>query len=141
MPNYAKFLKDVMAKKRKLRAYEMVELTEECSATIQKRLPINSMRSWSKHKSNASLDLQKAGYWDNQADYNCISNVHLKNKISSAISAIRSVFGQEENKQDAGDKLERLRERMIKVRELFRDTGSTEFVIVTIPTVTAYFKL
>ncbi|KAL6552805.1 ATPase get3b [Orobanche hederae] len=61
----------------------------------------------------------------------------LKNKISSATSAIRSVFGQEENKQDAGDKLERLRERMIKVRELFRDTGSTEFVIVTIPTVMA----
>lgn len=33
------------------------------------------------------------------------------------------------------DKLERLRERMVKVRELFRDTDSTEFVIVTIPTV------
>ncbi|GAY57365.1 hypothetical protein CUMW_178850 [Citrus unshiu] len=35
------------------------------------------------------------------------------------------------------DKLERLRERMVKVRELFRDTDSTEFVIVTIPTVMA----
>ena len=33
------------------------------------------------------------------------------------------------------DKLERLRERMGKVRDLFRDTDSTEFVIVTIPTV------
>ena len=33
------------------------------------------------------------------------------------------------------DKLEKLRERMVKVRELFRDTDSTEFVIVTIPTV------
>lgn len=33
------------------------------------------------------------------------------------------------------DKLERLRERMIKVRELFRDTTSMEFIIVTIPTV------
>ena len=33
------------------------------------------------------------------------------------------------------DKLEKLRERMVKVRELFRDTESTEFVIVTIPTV------
>ncbi|RWW72915.1 hypothetical protein BHE74_00019257 [Ensete ventricosum] len=32
------------------------------------------------------------------------------------------------------DKLEQLRERMVKVRELFRDTESTEFVIVTIPT-------
>ncbi|KAG8380524.1 hypothetical protein BUALT_Bualt06G0024600 [Buddleja alternifolia] len=61
----------------------------------------------------------------------------LKQKISSATSAIKSVFGQEENRQDSADKLERLRERMIKVRELFRDTNSTEFVIVTIPTVMA----
>jgi len=29
------------------------------------------------------------------------------------------------------------RERMVKVRELFRDTESTEFIIVTIPTVMA----
>lgn len=61
----------------------------------------------------------------------------LKQKISSATSAIKSVFGQEVTRQDASDKLERLRERMIKVRELFRDTDSTEFVIVTIPTVMA----
>ncbi|CAK9159650.1 unnamed protein product [Ilex paraguariensis] len=61
----------------------------------------------------------------------------LKQKITSATSAIKSVFGQEETRQDAADKLERLRERMIKVRELFRDTDSTEFVIVTIPTVMA----
>ncbi|KAL3646517.1 ATPase get3b [Castilleja foliolosa] len=61
----------------------------------------------------------------------------LKQKISSATSAIKSVFGQEGNKDDAADKLEKLRERMIKVRELFRDTSSTEFVIVTIPTVMA----
>ncbi|KAI5648626.1 hypothetical protein M9H77_34631 [Catharanthus roseus] len=62
----------------------------------------------------------------------------LRQKIASATSAIKSVFGQEENRQeDASTKLERLRERMIKVRELFRDTNSTEFVIVTIPTVMA----
>ncbi|KAJ4756836.1 hypothetical protein LUZ62_091241 [Rhynchospora pubera] len=61
----------------------------------------------------------------------------LKKKISQATSAIKSVFGQEENKEDASDKLEKLRERMVKVRELFRDTGSTEFIIVTIPTVMA----
>ncbi|KAG6728376.1 hypothetical protein I3842_02G170300 [Carya illinoinensis] len=61
----------------------------------------------------------------------------LKQKIASATSAIKSVFGQEETRQDAADKLERLRERMIKVRELFRDTDSIEFVIVTIPTVMA----
>ncbi|KAE7996989.1 hypothetical protein FH972_001665 [Carpinus fangiana] len=61
----------------------------------------------------------------------------LKQKISSATSAIKSVFGQEQTGNDAGDKLERLRERMVKVRELFRDADSTEFVIVTIPTVMA----
>ncbi|KAK6929175.1 Anion-transporting ATPase-like domain [Dillenia turbinata] len=61
----------------------------------------------------------------------------LKQKIASATSAIKSVFGQEETKNDSADKLERLRERMIKVRELFRNTDSTEFVIVTIPTVMA----
>ncbi|KAJ8491276.1 hypothetical protein OPV22_012997 [Ensete ventricosum] len=61
----------------------------------------------------------------------------LKQKLASATSAIKSVFGQEEPKQDASDKLEQLRERMVKVRELFRDTESTEFVIVTIPTVMA----
>ncbi|CAH8259988.1 unnamed protein product [Arabidopsis lyrata] len=61
----------------------------------------------------------------------------LRQKITSATSAIKSVFGKEENRPDAADKLERLRERMVKVRELFRDTESTEFVIVTIPTVMA----
>ncbi|XP_023541929.1 ATPase ARSA1-like [Cucurbita pepo subsp. pepo] len=61
----------------------------------------------------------------------------LRQKIASATSAIKSVFGQEEKRQDAADKLERLRERMVKVRELFRDKESTEFVIVTIPTVMA----
>lgn len=61
----------------------------------------------------------------------------LKKKITSATSAIKSVFGQEGPQEDASDKLEKLRERMVKVRELFRDTESTEFVIVTIPTVMA----
>ncbi|KAL8551566.1 hypothetical protein ACS0TY_000600 [Phlomoides rotata] len=61
----------------------------------------------------------------------------LRQKIASATSAIKSVFGQEENRPDSADKLEKLRERMIKVRDLFRDTNSTEFVIVTIPTVMA----
>ncbi|GAB2286854.1 ATPase get3b [Dionaea muscipula] len=61
----------------------------------------------------------------------------IRQKIASAASAIKSVFGKEEGKQDAVSKLEELRERMVKVRELFHDTESTEFVIVTIPTVMA----
>lgn len=33
------------------------------------------------------------------------------------------------------DKLEALKEKMIMVREIFRDKEATEFIIVTIPTV------
>ena len=39
MPNYAKFLKDVVAKKWKWEKYETEGLTETCSAIIQKGLP------------------------------------------------------------------------------------------------------
>lgn len=39
MPNYVKFMKDVMAKKRRLEDYETVKLTEECSAILQRKLP------------------------------------------------------------------------------------------------------
>ena len=39
MPNYAKFMKNVMAKKRKLEDYETVKLTEECSAILQRMFP------------------------------------------------------------------------------------------------------
>ncbi|XP_073019334.1 uncharacterized protein [Primulina eburnea] len=38
MPNYAKFLKDVMSKKRKLQEFETVNLTEECSAILELEL-------------------------------------------------------------------------------------------------------
>ncbi|XP_024022388.1 uncharacterized protein LOC112091888 [Morus notabilis] len=39
MPNYAKFMKEVMSKKRKLEDYETMKLTEECSAIIKRQLP------------------------------------------------------------------------------------------------------
>lgn len=63
----------------------------------------------------------------------------LKQKIASATSAIKSVFGKEESQPrlDASDKLKQLKERMAKVRELFHDSETTEFVIVAIPTVMA----
>ncbi|THG04134.1 hypothetical protein TEA_015475 [Camellia sinensis var. sinensis] len=67
----------------------------------------------------------------------CLPLPGLKQKIASATSAIKSVFGQEDTRPDPAEKLERLRDRMIKVRELFHDKDSTEFVIVTIPTVMA----
>ena len=39
MANYAKFMKDVLSKKKKLGQYEMISMTEECSAVLQKKLP------------------------------------------------------------------------------------------------------
>ncbi|KAI3742850.1 hypothetical protein L1987_60546 [Smallanthus sonchifolius] len=40
MPNYAKFLKGVLTKKRKLEELSHVILNEECSAVLQNKLPI-----------------------------------------------------------------------------------------------------
>ncbi|XP_062104530.1 uncharacterized protein LOC133815738 [Humulus lupulus] len=39
MPNYAKFMRVVMSKKRKLEDYETMKLTKECSAIIKRQLP------------------------------------------------------------------------------------------------------
>ncbi|KAJ9566190.1 hypothetical protein OSB04_002156 [Centaurea solstitialis] len=39
MPNYAKFLKDILSKKKKLNEYETVALTEGCSALITNKIP------------------------------------------------------------------------------------------------------
>ena len=39
MPLYAKILKDVLLKKRKIEDNETVALTRECSSIIQKKLP------------------------------------------------------------------------------------------------------
>ncbi|KAJ9135041.1 hypothetical protein P3X46_032265, partial [Hevea brasiliensis] len=39
MPSYAKFLKKILSKKRKLEDYGTVALTEECSAILQNKLP------------------------------------------------------------------------------------------------------
>ena len=39
MSNYAKFMKEVVAKKRKLEDYETVKLIEECNAILQRKLP------------------------------------------------------------------------------------------------------
>ena len=39
MLNYAKLMKEVMAKKRKMEDYKTIKLTEECSAILQKKSP------------------------------------------------------------------------------------------------------
>ena len=39
MPNYSKFLKDILSKKKKIVEEEIVSLTVTCSVVIQKSLP------------------------------------------------------------------------------------------------------
>ena len=39
MPNYVKFLKDILARKRRLREFETVALTQECSHMLQSKIP------------------------------------------------------------------------------------------------------
>ena len=39
MSGYVKFMKDILSKKRKLGDYEIIALSEECSAILQKKLP------------------------------------------------------------------------------------------------------
>ncbi|XP_039142003.1 uncharacterized protein LOC120279202 [Dioscorea cayenensis subsp. rotundata] len=39
MPSYVKLMKEILSNKRKLKDYETVTLTEECSAILQKKLP------------------------------------------------------------------------------------------------------
>ena len=39
MPNYVKFMKEIMSNKKKLEAYGTVNLTKNCNAIIQQKLP------------------------------------------------------------------------------------------------------
>ena len=40
MPHYAKFMKEILSKKRKLIKYGVVSLSATCSAVIQRNLPL-----------------------------------------------------------------------------------------------------
>ena len=39
MPSYVKFMKKILASKKKLEKYETITLIEECNAILQKKLP------------------------------------------------------------------------------------------------------
>ena len=39
MPSYVKFMKKILASKKKLEEYGTITLTEECNAILQKKLP------------------------------------------------------------------------------------------------------
>ncbi|XP_038902458.1 uncharacterized protein LOC120089107 [Benincasa hispida] len=47
MPNYVKFMQDILSKKNGFKKYEMIGLTEECSVVLQKKLPQKLKDSWS----------------------------------------------------------------------------------------------
>ena len=38
MPSYVKFMKDILSRKRRLSKFETVNLTEECSVILQRKL-------------------------------------------------------------------------------------------------------
>ena len=38
MPNYVKFIKEILSNKRRLSDFEIVNLTKECSAILQRKL-------------------------------------------------------------------------------------------------------
>ncbi|XP_057456110.1 ATPase GET3B-like [Lotus japonicus] len=58
----------------------------------------------------------------------------LKRKLGSTF---KSLLGKEEPQNDKSDELGKLKERVAKIRDLFHDPDTTEFIIVTIPTVMA----
>ena len=39
MPSYVKFMKDILSKKIRLSDFETMNLTEECTAILQRKLP------------------------------------------------------------------------------------------------------
>ncbi|XP_031283987.1 uncharacterized protein LOC116142714 [Pistacia vera] len=42
IPKYAKFVNEILTKKRRLQEHETVKFTKECSALLQKKLPLKS---------------------------------------------------------------------------------------------------
>ena len=62
MPNYVKFMKEVMSKKRKLEEYETMKLTKECSAILQRNLPqkVKDPRSFTIPHTIGNLNFEKA---------------------------------------------------------------------------------
>ncbi|XP_012436778.1 uncharacterized protein LOC105763192 [Gossypium raimondii] len=39
MPNYVKFMKDILSKKQRLREFETITLTKECNVYLQDKIP------------------------------------------------------------------------------------------------------
>ncbi|MEW5306530.1 MAG: hypothetical protein WDW36_008988 [Sanguina aurantia] len=63
--------------------------------------------------------------------------IRLRQKISAVPNAIKGFFGGKSEEDPAVLKLEELKTSMEEARDLFRNEQTTEFVIVTIPTIMA----
>jgi arsenite-transporting ATPase len=62
--------------------------------------------------------------------------VRLRQKLTGMGDAVKGLFGVgDEAPDEAVQKLEKLKAQLTEVKDLFRDEKTTEFVIVTIPTV------
>ncbi|XP_057994326.1 uncharacterized protein LOC131174588 [Hevea brasiliensis] len=62
IPSYAKFLKEILFKKRRLEDYETVALIEECSTILQNKLPskLKDPGSFSISCLNSNMNIDKA---------------------------------------------------------------------------------
>ncbi|CAL8465589.1 g5125 [Coccomyxa elongata] len=63
--------------------------------------------------------------------------VRLRQKLVDMADSVKGLFGVKKQQDNAVEKMERLKARMEDARALFRNPETTEFVIVTIPTVMA----
>ncbi|KAK8667529.1 hypothetical protein V6N13_007678 [Hibiscus sabdariffa] len=83
MPNYAKFLKDMVSRKKRIEEFETAAATETCLALMHNKIPTKKTDTgssplnaplgiitqprhsvpWSKHQSDAQIRLPKAQYW------------------------------------------------------------------------------
>jgi arsenite-transporting ATPase len=65
--------------------------------------------------------------------------VRLRQRLTAVPDAVKGFFGggKKPDKDEAVEKLDKLKSRMEEARALFRDPETTEFVIVTIPTIMA----
>ena len=62
MPSYVRFMKDILTNKKKLNDYEIIALSEECSTTLQKKLPpkLKDPGSFTIPSSIGNLSFEKA---------------------------------------------------------------------------------
>ncbi|CAG9465867.1 unnamed protein product [Pedinophyceae sp. YPF-701] len=63
--------------------------------------------------------------------------IRLRKRLAQASGAVRAIFGQERQSDEAVQKLEELQRRVLVVRDLFRNADLSEFVIATVPTLMA----